>query len=335
MKRTASIIIAWCVALAAGVGLDRSGALRPPVKQGDLLDALFGSARRALSAQFFVKADVYFHGGVMHMHEHGRHTHGAPPEHIRGRFRLPGAEPAHEAEHEHDHHHEAEHVHSQESGESPEHAGFEHIHDPGHEEKIAHAALGPWDIWTRLNLAIHPHEHRHLSGTRYEKELLPWLWASVRCDPHNITAWDVASYWVAERLKRPEEGLRLVEEGIRNNPDSYRLEFTRGEILLHALHNEKAAIEAFLQAERKWRIAWQKNPPEKRPDVFDYGHILLYLGALYQKQGDYARAEVWFRKARQFRHTRPDAARRLAEIARLRKAGSLSARTAASHPQGD
>ena len=154
----------------------------------------------------------------------------------------------------------------------------------------------PKDWLSRLCRHVHPTEHRHIV-TVHERELLPWVWAAVKCDPHNLLAYQVGTYWLAQRLGRKEEALRFVLQGIEHNPDSFDLELALAEVHLHAFGRTQHALEALVRADRKWRAAWQQAADTPH-DTLTYSRILLYLGTLNERLGRLQEAERYFVAAR-------------------------------------
>ncbi|NOY82901.1 MAG: hypothetical protein GXP31_18035 [Kiritimatiellaeota bacterium] len=318
MKTILAAATAWGLAIFAGIALARLPQLRLPPGSRSVAALLLGGARSVLSDDMYQRADLYYHGGVAHRHEPGgEHRQTETPTEAagaRGRRFSPLSE-ADTASAPHK---------TMGKAAAAQPRGYSIIregrrteagdHEHGHEGE--ETAVPRWDLWSRLNRRIHPSGHRHLRGPRYEKEVLPWLWAAIRCNPHNVTAYDVAAYWVAERLKHPEEGLKILAEGIRNNPDAYRLEFTRGEILLHMLKDREAAFNAFHAAMRKWETTYARAPEKKKPDVFQYGNILLYLAVLSERKNALEDARRYYKAALDTRegNARKDIARRLAAV---------------------
>ncbi len=319
MKTILAAATAWGLAISAGIALARLPQLRLPPGSRSVVALLFGGARAVLSDDMYQRADLYYHGGVAHRHEPGgeHHQTETPAEAASSQGRRfsplseesngPGTPPENGGT-----------AAGQPRGYSIIVRGEDHADakDHEHDHEGGETATARWDLWTRLNRRIHPSGHRHLRGPRYEKEVLPWLWVAIRCNPHNVTAYDVAAYWVAERLKRPQEGLKIVREGIRNNPDAYRLELTRGEILLHMLKKREAAFNAFHTAMRKWQKAYARASDKNKPDTFQYGNILLYLAVLSERRGALEDARRYYKAALETRQgdARRDIARRLAGI---------------------
>ena len=58
-------------------------------------------------------------------------------------------------------------------------------------------------------------------------------------------------YALTKMQKMAKEGLAILEEGIRNNPDNVELEFTRGQCLLTDFKDKKASEAAFFAARSK------------------------------------------------------------------------------------
>lgn len=78
----------------------------------------------------------------------------------------------------------------------------------------------------RLNQRIKVHEHQHLKTKAQEAEILPWIWAATRLNPHNIDAILSAAYWLGLRLEKQDEAIEILRKGIRNNPASWQLHQT-------------------------------------------------------------------------------------------------------------
>lgn len=193
--------------LGAGAGLVAAAALAfalarlPPARWpqaaagGDVLSVAFGDARQMIAQALVHKADSYFHGGV---DMDGGHT----------------------CELHHDH---GEQDHRDEHG-----AQDHHDHDPGHVHAVSR------DPWRWINDHVRaPQVERHLAGAR-AVETIPILWASVRADPRNIDAWTTAWYIAARVMRDGELGARILEEGLRVNPDDPELLFTQARAALDA-----------------------------------------------------------------------------------------------------
>ncbi len=229
----------------------------PQVAGENVVAMLLGDARQELSFALLEKADDYFHGGARHAEcEHG----------LSGTTeRLPESCSANGHAHEHSHH--------SDSGTALSGRSF--------------------DIWTWLNRRIHVQEHRHAEGED-ARELLPWLWAACRTSPRNIQAYESSAYVLGRMLGQPREAQALLEEGVRLNPESAALEFSLGELALHALKDPARAERAFAAARNTCRPAAGEAGEEDRLLL---GRILFYLGYLAHQRGDRNRAAGYLAEA--------------------------------------
>ena len=208
----------------------------PQVVRGEgALAVAFGDAREVLGRALVQKADSYFHGGIdMDCHV------------------------SHEAEREH--HDEHEHHHGEECG-CEECAGG---HD-GHETAEA------FDPWAWINARVRaPQEHRHLDGKK-SVELIPWLWASVAADPHNIEAWTTAAYVAGDMMKDVDLALRIVSEGQAKNPKSVRLRFYEGRVRYARGKGDLASARAVFVSARDLAVSLGLDAlPEEERTAYEF-----------------------------------------------------------------
>ena len=78
----------------------------------------------------------------------------------------------------------------------------------------------PW-LWINRHVRA-PEKHVHLDDER-AVELMPWFWAAVRANPHNIDAWTTAAYAADRMMKDKALALRVIREAREKNPDSLEL----------------------------------------------------------------------------------------------------------------
>ena len=101
----------------------------------------------------------------------------------------------------------------------------------GGEEKVEKVGGGEGrggDWWAWIDSKIRaPQVHRHLDGGE-SVEMLPWLWAAVKSDPHNAEAWSVAWYAAKHIMKDSATAERVLAEAKAKNPDSIEIAFTEG-----------------------------------------------------------------------------------------------------------
>lgn len=107
-------------------------------------------------------------------------------------------------------------------------------------------AFAPWR-WINARVRA-PEIERHLSG-RATVELMPWFWAAVKANPHNVEAWTTAMY-VAERMMKDDALVRRVlAEAKEKNPQSPEIAFAEGKFLYQLGKGDvPAARRAFLRA---------------------------------------------------------------------------------------
>ncbi len=278
MKQIILISFFWLVALLLGVFLNGSDELLRGTRDNDLIALLLGGSRTVVSKKMFELADRYYHGGVrIDYCAHGMES-GAEGGETAGKGDGTGYTLIEEM---------------RESGN-----GHEHEHEHEHDAEARHQSK--WqDWWTAINAARVPSGHRHLHGERAEKEILPWIWAAVKADPHNIMAYTVGSFWLASRLERVDEAIRLLQAGIESNPYDYELPETLGRLLHHQAHDSVRAYELLLSAKQKWEVAWQRYEfrTGEAPDTFIYSRILRYLGLVCEARNEPEQAAAYYRAA--------------------------------------
>lgn len=105
--------------------------------------------------------------------------------------------------------------------------------------------------------------------------MLPWLWASVRADPHNEESWEGAWYTASHVMKDETLALRILDEGIARNPKSARLYLTKGGFLY------KMGKGDLVAAEQCFRKALALAPPDSQICEF----ATRYLDNLAKRKG--------------------------------------------------
>lgn len=249
--------VALAVALGQIVPAVCGGAM-PQAGGDDILLMVFGDARDMLSEMLVLKADEYFHGGVKNV----------VCDHC-----LSEGSSAHGEEHAHG-----------DAGEEHEEHGA-----------AVHESETSWngDLWAWVDAQVHEQVHRHVEGAE-AKELLPWLWGACRAAPGNVKALESTAYILDKMNNRPMEALELLDRGVSNNPGSASLEFSRGEIFFHSLHNAARAEAAFASAVAKCRpVEGPAGDDERLLQL----RALFYLGYIANLRGDRAKAESCLRDA--------------------------------------
>ena len=256
----------------------------PQKSDSDPLAILFGDVRMLIGRRMIGKADEYFHGGVTDIdctleHNHHEHEHGGD----------------HEQAEEDEHHGHHEH-----------HGEEEETHD---EAAPVHA---PWRFVTRATRL--PSIERHLEGES-SREILPWLWAALRVDSGNVSAYANAAYVLDSLYGDKDKAISVLEEGLTTNPGSSELEFQKGELLLRGFKAPDKAEVAF-------RAALEKAPYDKhlknREDIdapLLELRALSYLGKLASDRGDGGELRRCYDMARALdpNHSVTESLRRLVE----------------------
>jgi tetratricopeptide (TPR) repeat protein len=114
--------------------------------------------------------------------------------------------------------------------------------------------------WTR---AVQYFGSRHTRGaTRYDL-LAPLLEITTDLDPHLIVAYQSGSVFLCQRppegAGQPDKAVALLEKGIRENPDYWRMYFTLGFVQYLERRDYKAAQQAFEKgSENPHALPWMK-----------------------------------------------------------------------------
>lgn len=100
--------------------------------------------------------------------------------------------------------------------------------------------------WTR---AVQYFGGHHARGAEEYKLLAPLLTITTALDPHLTVAYDFGSTFLStdppNGAGQPEEAIKLVEYGIKNNPDNWRLYYDLGFIYYLELKDYQHAADAF------------------------------------------------------------------------------------------
>ena len=103
------------------------------------------------------------------------------------------------------------------------------------------------DPWTWINSHVRaPERHIHLDGGK-SVELMPWFWAAVRADPHNIDAWTTAWYVANNMLKDRALARRIIDEAKAKNPDSLEIAFAEARFVYDGGKGDAASAERLLE----------------------------------------------------------------------------------------
>ena len=105
--------------------------------------------------------------------------------------------------------------------------------------------------WTR---AVQYFGGKHQAGSQHLELLGPLLDITTALDPHLTVAYDFGSNFLAPKppngAGQPERAVQLVQFGIRNNPDDWRLYYDLGFIYYLNLKDYAKAADAFARGSR-------------------------------------------------------------------------------------
>ncbi len=144
--------------------------------------------RKTLAAICWIKAEIYFHGGISHADELEEHT---KEKFSKGK--------SHKKEHSFV---EMQKKHFEKNIENPEES-FKHYHHHHHVRK---------PTW------FHPYVPRPEHGIENAAQMMPWYWLTTFFDPHFTRAYANGAYFLAFILDKKNEALQYLEEGLKNNP---------------------------------------------------------------------------------------------------------------------
>ena len=160
-------------------------------------------------------------------------------------------------------------------------------HKYAHEKKHKQGKFPGFNILPRIGGELFIHAVKHLHGEE-EKEIMPWLYYSVKLNPHNVEAYVVGAYWVGCRLGKADEALKFLREGMKHNPDAWQIYSEAGSLYFHQKQNYIQAVKLYSKAESLMS--------DKNADKFDKSHVFTFLGASYEKIGRSDRALEYYRK---------------------------------------
>ena len=212
----------FVVAVLLALVLGRFGVARLPqmVQGDDALSVAFGDAKSTISAAMVHKADSYFHGGIdMECKDHHHHHD----------------------DHDHHDHSPTPPISSTRSTRSTR------LASPTSPLPQSHT----FDPWRWINQQIRaPEKHVHLDGAK-SVELMPWFWASVKADPHNIDAWTTAWYTANMMLRDRALARRILDEAKAKNPDSLEIAWTEARFVYQSGKGDVAAAARLLEEARR------------------------------------------------------------------------------------
>lgn len=141
------------------------------------------------------------------------------------------------------------------------------------------------NILTRVAGAIGVTEHVHLKGEGL-KEIVPWMYYAAEIDPHNVRAYGLVAYYLADRLGKISEALEYLRKGIRENPGSWELNADTGRLYYKHIKDYRTAERYFLRA-----LALLET---EQHDKFQERYVLSFITHTYEAMGEDQRALPYY-----------------------------------------
>ena len=233
------------------------------ILERDVFFRTLGEAKDLVSDLSYLKADEYYHGGVKHKDSQPHLCVFSEKEIQIGKQ-------------------EVEHEHKEEETERPE-----CLHEVIREKEIERKKISKFNILSRIGERLYIHQHRHLHG-KEEREIIPWLYYSVKLNPHNVKAYVIGGYWIGSRLGRVDEALKFLNEGLKHNPDTWEIYSEVGSLYFHQKQDYQQAIKFFSKA-----VSFMTDD---NSDEHDKSHAFTFLAASYDRTGNLDKAIEYYRK---------------------------------------
>lgn len=141
------------------------------------------------------------------------------------------------------------------------------------------------DPWAWINRHIRaPEIERHLEGGK-AVEMMPWLWASVKANPHNVDAWTTAWYTANAVIKDSELAVRIANEGLEKNPDSLELLLCLGRTYYNRGRGDCEKAKRYFELVKERALERCGNNPAdlSENDSWMYKFALNYLKAITER----------------------------------------------------
>ena len=129
---------------------------------------------------------------------------------------------------------------------------------------------------------------------------MPWFWASVKADPHNIDAWTTAWYTANTMLKDRALARRILDEAKAKNPDSLEIAWTEARFVYQGGKGDVAAATRLLEEARRMgkRKCGGRLSELAPPEAEAFCNILGYLSKILSDCGERDRIRPLLDEAR-------------------------------------
>lgn len=139
--------------------------------------------------------------------------------------------------------------------------------------------------WTR---AVQYFGERHIRRATHYELLAPLLEITTDLDPHLIVAYQTGSIFLSQKVPagagQPDKAVALLEKGIRENPEYWRLYFTLGFVHYQDRRDYTAAQQAFEKgSEVPGALPWMKVMAARMAEhADDPGTAMVLWKAVYE-----------------------------------------------------
>ena len=182
-----------------------------------------------------------------------------------------------------------------------DHHDHEAHHEPHADEDQDHDKES-FDPWRWINAHVRaPDIDRHLAGDE-AVELMPWFWAAIKSDPHNVEAWSAAWYVASHMMKDDSLALRIATEGQRLNPESLEMACVLGRAYRAETTRDQGKSEEMFH--RVLELAHGKKELEDG-DALPLCSALGYLADSAKHRNDRQELAVLLNAARRFAPNHP------------------------------
>ncbi|NQT92843.1 MAG: hypothetical protein HQ559_08785 [Lentisphaerae bacterium] len=175
-------------------------------------------------------------------------------------------------------------------------------------------------LFQGLNRHISPDSHAHVHGDEV-RELMPWLWLTLRMDPSNTEAYLVSAFWLARDGGRPDLALKVLDEAQRNIPYNDAVQIQKGRLYLRSGDIDRAT-RAFDAALAFWPGT---DPPESEDALYRKASAMLYRSLLHERAGEKIDAARYLREILQIFPQRSHLRNRLANLEKQQQPSVLAA----------
>lgn len=253
--------------------------------QESALARIFQEFRLTVGDILWLKTDEYIHSGVVYR--------SMTPEEILRQAALEKAKAGKETEHNHTHtesHSEGEEEHFSLS----KAMGYDEHHHEHVIPVIPHKDVDFRGILGDIERAVKPYSATHIPHKGLQ-ELIPWYRLMTLANPHHIRGYIVGAYFIYTYGKRPNEALKFLLEGEKNNPDSPEIKEALGRFYFYKFHQPEKAIPYFKKAIALYNKKMRSGKlTEEEQETHRNAYVSLVMAYIQLK--DLKNAEHYFKQ---------------------------------------